>query len=367
ITFSTIIDSTSCKNASDGKIEFDGVTGGVTPYQFSIDNGASFQSDSVFSGLSAGSYDLIVKDDNGNDDSATVSVKEPNKVTFSTNIDSASCKDTCDGKIEFTSVSGGTSPYQYSKDNGASFQSGTTFSGLCDSTYNLIVKDDNGCDDSSTVEVKEPNELTFSTTIDSVSCFGGSDGQIDFSSVSGGTTPYQYSNDNGGSFQGSSTFSGLSAASYDLIVKDDNGCDDSATVSVEEPDSVSFTTSIDSVSCNGGNDGKITVSASGGTTPYQYSNDNGGSFQGSDIFNNLTAGNYDLIVKDDNGCDDSATVSVEEPNAISIDTGKTDASCNGVCDGKAEVTSVSGGTSPYSYSWDDPDFQTTDTADSLCE
>ncbi|MFB6305978.1 MAG: T9SS C-terminal target domain-containing protein, partial [Flavobacteriales bacterium] len=133
--------------------------GGATPYDYSIDNGSNFYQDSTsFPGQSAGSYDLIVKDDNGCDDSASITVEEPDTVDFTTDVDSTSGNGVCDGKIDFTSTSGGTSPYQYSKDNGSNFQSGSTFNGLCAGTYNLIVKDDNGCDDSATVTVEEPGE-----------------------------------------------------------------------------------------------------------------------------------------------------------------------------------------------------------------
>ncbi|MFB6306583.1 MAG: SprB repeat-containing protein, partial [Flavobacteriales bacterium] len=310
----------------------------------------------------------IVRDANGCDDTMTVTVNEPNPLTFDTSTTAASCNGVCDGQIDFTSTSGGTSPYDYSIDGGSNYYTdSTSFPNQCAGTYTLIVRDANGCDDTMTVTVNEPNQLNFNTSTDSATCFNTCDGQIDFTSTSGGTSPYDYSIDGGSNYYTDSTsFPGQCAGTYTVIVRDANNCDDTSTVTIEEPTDVSFTTNIDSVTCKDSCDGQITISASGGITPYQYSNNNGTSFQSSDIFDSLCAGSYDLIVRDDNGCDDSATVNVEEPNALSLSTSKNDATCKDVCDGDATVT-VSGGTSPYRYQWDDGDFQTTATADSLCD
>ncbi|MFB6307223.1 MAG: SprB repeat-containing protein, partial [Flavobacteriales bacterium] len=355
LVFNTSVDSASGNGICDGKIEFTSVSGGTTPYDYSIDNGGNFYRDStVYPDQCAGTYDLIVKDDNGCDDSATVTLGEPDELSFSTIVDSASCKGNSDGKIEFDNISGGVKPYQFSIDNGSSFQSDSVFNNLSAGTYNLILKDDNGNDDSATVTVEEPDTLDFTVSIDSASCNGVCDGEIDFTSTSGGTTPYEYSIDNGSSYQSNSTFSGECAGNYDLKVKDANNCEVDSTVSIKEPNALSFNTSTDSTSCNGVCDGKIEfTSTNGGTSPYDYSIDNGGNYHtDSTVFPDRCAGSYDLIVKDANGCDDSSTVNVEEPNALSFNTGTDSASCKGVCDGKIEFTSTSGGTSPYDYSID---------------
>ncbi|MFB6306473.1 MAG: SprB repeat-containing protein, partial [Flavobacteriales bacterium] len=326
LDFTLNIDSASCKGVCDGQIEFTSTSGGTTPYEYSIDNGTTYQSNATFSGECAGNYDLKVRDANSCEVDTNVNIDEPNKITFSASDDSVSCKDTCDGTIEFTSVSGGTTPYQYSIDNGANFQGSSTFNDQCKGTYELIVKDDNGCDDSGSVSIEEPSELSFTTSMDSVSCNGACDGKVEVTSVSGGTSPYQYSKDSGASFQGNTTFSNLCDSTYNILVKDDNGCEDTSSVTVEEPDTLTFTTTSDSVSCFGGSDGKITVSASGGTIPYSYSNDSGSTYQSSDIFSSLSADTFGVVVKDDNGCTDTNDVEVGEPDDLTITMNKNDAS-----------------------------------------
>ncbi|MFB6306472.1 MAG: SprB repeat-containing protein, partial [Flavobacteriales bacterium] len=370
LDFTVDIDSASCKGVCDGKIEFTSVSGGTSPYEYSIDNGSSFQNDSAFDSLCAGSYDLIVRDANGCEDSATVSVEEPGLVNFNVNTDSVSCNGNCDGAIKFTSMSGGTTPYEFSIDNGSSYKNDSDFTGLCDSTFNLIVKDKNGCDDSSTATVNEPDPLAYTTDLDSTTCNGKCDGKIEFTSVSGGTSPYDHSIDNGNNFFNDSTiFTGQCAGGYDLVVRDTNGCTKNISVTLDEPDPLSFNKNIDSASCADICDGKIEfTSTSGGTSPYEYSIDSGSSFQGNNTFTGLCDSTYDLILRDNNNCEDSAIATVNEPDTLNFTTDIDSASCAGVCDGKIDFTSLNGGTKPYEFSIDDgASYQNDSDYTGLCD
>ncbi|MFH1319544.1 MAG: C25 family cysteine peptidase [Bacteroidota bacterium] len=115
------------------------------------------------------------------------------------------------------------------------------------------------------------------------------------------------------------------------------------------------------VSCNGGNDGSATLTASGGTAPYSYLWSNGGT---GATENSLAAGTNDVAVADAGGCSATASITINEPTAISAITTANDAS-QGNCDGSASLT-ASGGNPPYTYLWDDTGGQTTTTADNLC-
>jgi hypothetical protein len=70
--------------------------------------------------------------------------------------------------------------------------------------------------------------ITFVATT-SNTCAGGSTGQIAVISITGGTAPYTYSKDGGANYQTNSTFTGLSAQTYQVVVKDNNGCTTGAT------------------------------------------------------------------------------------------------------------------------------------------
>lgn len=104
--------------------------------------------------------------------------------------------------------------------------------------------------------------------------------------------------------------------------------------------------------CNGETNGSITISASGGVGALSYSIDNGLSFQSSNIFQNLPAGPYSIIVRDQSGCQQiyvGNPVIITEPTAINQITSFTSASCANVADGSISIQ-ASGGTPPYSYS-----------------
>lgn len=120
--------------------------------------------------------------------------------------------------------------------------------------------------------------------------------------ATGGKEPYKFAI-NTGSFGTESVFSNLGGGSYTVRVKDKNGCESNMdvllTIPGEEPLSAT-TTSVDDTDCLG-NNGSISVTASGGTPPYEYRIGTG-SFGASSVFNGLAPGNYSLAIRDDAGC-----------------------------------------------------------------
>ncbi|MCZ2460240.1 MAG: HYR domain-containing protein, partial [Chitinophagales bacterium] len=107
------------------------------------------------------------------------------------------------------------------------------------------------------------------------------------------------------------------------------------------------------LSCATATDGTITVTASGGTGTLQYSSDNGTTWQSSNVFSNLGAGTYQIVVKDANNCmSTEQDVTITAPAAISVsDITHTDVSCFGGNNGSITLGTVSGGTPAYVYSW----------------
>ncbi|MCA1800342.1 MAG: SprB repeat-containing protein, partial [Actinobacteria bacterium] len=106
------------------------------------------------------------------------------------------------------------------------------------------------------------------------------------------------------------------------------------------------------VSCYNGNDGKLTVTASGGTGTLTYSINSGTTYQSSNVFTGLIAGNYTVIVKDANNCTKTTySVTISQPDVLSASAIQDNpVVCNGESNGAATVT-VTGGNGPYSYSW----------------
>ncbi|MDO9186006.1 MAG: T9SS type A sorting domain-containing protein [Bacteroidia bacterium] len=365
LTFTTTKVNVLCNNGSSGSITVN-ASGGTGVLQYSKNNGNTYQSSNVFTGLSAAGYQIVVKDANN---CVTVGqgiiITEPALLSFTKTSTNVLCKSGNSGTITVT-ASGGTPALQYSNDGGSTYQASNVFTGLTANAYQIVVKDVNNCITAAqSVIVTEPTLLSFTkTSIDAI-CKNGNSGSITVS-ASGGTGILQYSKDNGSTYQLSNAFTGLTASTYQIIVKDANNCVTAAqSVIITEPALLAFTTTPSNVLCYNGNSGSITVNASGGTGTLQYSKDNGSTYQSSNAFTGLTASTYQIVVKDANNCITASTnIILSEPQAsLSVLLSITDPICTNN-NGIAEVTS-SGGTAPYAYLWSTNNNSTTDTISSL--
>lgn len=340
----------TCGTNSDGAILLAAV-GGTGSLQYSI-NGTSWQTSGSFTGLAAGSYTVYVKDANNCQNTATVNISNAGAPTLVINsVTNVTCNGSSTGSIILSS-SGGTGTPQYSID-GTNYQTSGTFTNLAAGTYSVYVKDQAGCIDVKSVTIIQPNPLVFTTSTTPVSCYEGSNGSITISTVSGGTGTPVYSL-NGTNYQSSNVFNGLAAGTYTVYVRDVAQCIATASVTVVEPTAITLTTAIVNNTCNGGNNGTITVTANGGNGGYQYSL-NGVNFQPTPVFSNLFAGTYTVTVKDAKNCTATVSATVTQPSIISavITTGAT--AC-GNTNGTILVSASGGSGSGYQYSLDGVNF-----------
>ena len=335
--------------------------GGVPPYTYGWDDPGT-QTNAIATGLCAGTYNVLVTDNNGATDTDVIIITEP-ATALSSSIGSSNnvnCNGACDGDA-MASPSGGTAPYNYLWDDPGT-QTNALATGLCNATFKVIVTDNNGCMDSSNVVITQPTALVIGIASSTNNlCNGDCNGDATLS-IAGGTGPYSILWDDPGT-QTNVTATGLCAGSFDGIVTDANTCADTGTVVITQPSALtSSITASNNASCNGVCDGDATVTPAGGITPYNYT---WSTFppQTDSMATLLCAGSYDVEVQDDNGCIDSSSVVITEPTAIVITTASVDATC-GVSNGEASV-SAAGGVGPYTYVWDDPGTQTSDTATGL--
>ncbi len=335
LTANAVATPETCNEDDDGSIDLS-VSGGTTPYGYSWSNGATTED---ISGLSAGTYTVTVTDFNGCTTTASATVTEPDPLTATAVATPETCNEDDDGSIDL-SVSGGTTPYGYSWSNGATTED---ISGLSAGTYTVTVTDFNGCTTTASATVTEPDPLTATAVATPETCNEDDDGSIDLS-VSGGTTPYGYSWSNGATTE---DISGLSAGTYTVTVTDFNGCTTTASATVTEPDPLTATAVATPETCNEDDDGSIDLSVSGGTTPYGYSWSNGAT---TEDISGLSAGTYTVTVTDFNGCTTTASATVTEPDPLTANAVATPETCNEDDDGSIDL-SVSGGTTPYGYSW----------------
>jgi len=177
----------------------------------------------------------------------------------------------------------------------------------------------------------------------------------------GGTAPYSYSW-NTSPVQTTQTATNLSAGNYTVTVTDNNGCTGTQNVTINAvPNAPTVTITPTQPTCTVA--GSAIANPTGGTAPYSYSW-NTTPVQTTQTATNLSAGNYTVTVTDNNGCTGTQNVTINAaPSSPTVTTTTTDADCSGTL-GTA-TANVTGGTAPYSYSWNTSPVQTTQTATNL--
>ena len=312
VQFDLNISEVDCYGGSSGMIEFINVQNGAAPYDYSIDNGTNVQLNNVFNNLSSDNYTAFIEDDNGCSSSQQVFVNEPNPIEFSVDVTAISCFAADDGELNVNSTTGGTPGFQYSID-GTNYQGNALFDNLSAGNYTLFVQDQNGCTRDSSFTIIAPQPLSSTLIPAAVSCFGGSDGRIDFDNTTGGTPDYAFSINGGSNYFSDSIFNGLTAGFYEVEVVDEQGCQFLDTIQVTQPPVIQLDVDVYDVLCYGECNGSVSGVATGGTAPYTY------LWSGMDIdqvgnqVDSLCAGEYLFTVVDDNGCTAQQENVVDQP------------------------------------------------------
>ncbi len=323
------------------------VTGGTTPYQYSI-NGTVYQSSNFFTGLFAGVYNLTVKDATGCINATQVTITTSPAIFLTVIPTSAKCG--LNNGILSAFTSGGTPSFTYSI-NGNNFQVSNSFVNLAPGTYTLTVKDAIGCTKSATVTVGNSPPPIISATATASEC-GNVNGTITITG-SGGVGQLQYSID-GTTFQTNNIFTGLLAGLYSVSVRDVLGCIAVTTVNVAATGGPVVLTNATVSSCSI-NNGTITATVSGGTGPYLYSITNGFSYQASNVFTGLAPGVYVIYAMDINGCIGTSIIAVGTVSGPSLTLAFTAALCNA---NTGTITATgNGGAAPLQYSLDGITYQ----------
>jgi len=348
---------TPCYNSSNGSATIS-ASGGTTPYGYSWapSSGLTGATTTTAGAMSESSYTCTVTDHNGCISSSSITIGGPSAIRDSiSSITNVSCNGGNSGSAT-VGVKGGTSPYTYSWSS--SHGTNATASNLAAGSYTCTVTDHNSCVSTATVNITQPSQLRDSiSSSTNVLCYGSSTGSATVG-VKGGTSSYTYSWSPGGGTN--ATANNMAAGSYTVTVTDHNSCTTMATVTITQPTSA-VSASISSYSnapCNGEN-GTAAVTASGGTSPYTYSWSSG---YGTHSTASLPAGSYTVTVTDHNSCTTTANITIIQP-AVFQGTITTYNICGSGNTGAVSVQ-LTGGTTPYTYSWT-PNVSTTDSAGGL--
>nr|WP_222840241.1 T9SS type B sorting domain-containing protein [Flavihumibacter stibioxidans] len=295
LTITPTITNTTC-TGSTGAVEIN-VTGGTAPYTYEWNTGATTKD---LSNLATGTYTVTVTDANGCTATLDVPVATDDVTLTITELITAAICTAENGSIDL-SVEGGTAPYTYSWNTGSTDEDLTN---LAPGSYTVTITDANGCTAEKTIEVTQDIQtLTITPTVTNTTCTG-STGAVEIN-VTGGTAPYTYEWNTGATTK---DLSNLATGTYTVTVTDANGCTAQLNITVGQNISViDLNLSAPDITCDK-TTGTITVTAQNGTAPYSYSIDGGVTYQSSNLFNDLDAGNYTIHVKDANNCTAQADV-----------------------------------------------------------
>ena len=342
------------------------VSGGTGIKEFSLEGGA-FQTDSTFTNLPGGDYNVVIRDALGCMVPTMVTINSPAAIATDTIIISpVTCYGDTDGSIEIIG-SGGTAPYNYTLNPGAISNATGIFPNLLPGTYTVTIDDAQACPSYTTpgLDVVEPAPFLVDSVVPAdITCGGLSDGMVEIFAFCG-LPPYRYSADDGFSWDTSSVIRGLGPGNHVTVVRAVSGCLAwGDTVEMVDPPVLSLDTytATDITTCAGDSAGTISVSASGGTGSLEYSLDSV-NWQPNGDFVNLLAGIHITLVRDSKACVLAfPPLTIDEPPAI-IAIITTETSLNGQ-PGSISI-SASGGTGSLEYSIDGGGSFGTDTVFSV--
>ena len=335
----------SIYGGNDGEL-FTSIYGGSNNFLLNWSGPVGFNATtSNINNLITGTYFLTASDITSCSKTESFVVTQPSSLTA--NLDTVVnlvCNGICTGELKIT-ANGGDSVYTYFwyGPNGY-LSTNEDIDSLCAGTYKLELSDTT---DTVTLyfEVIEPTPVTIISIADTAICYNGNAQANAY--IYGGNYPYQTLWSNGST----NTTTILASGNHSISVSDSNGCITTKLITIHQQDSISISSTIDSISCYDVQDASVILDVTnGGTAPFQYSSDNGITFQNSNAFYNLGPGNNLYLVTDANGCSNYTSILLNTPSTLLSTISTNNATCFNLCDGTANIT-TSGGTSPYAYDW----------------
>ena len=358
------INNINCNGSGSGSITLN-VSGGSTNnyyYLWSTAGGSGLVAGQKNqSGITAGDYKVVVSDLNTCKDSVNVTLIQPQAISTQLVAKQITCSSPGFNNGAVTlNVAGGTGTYTYSWSNGFNTQN---ISGLVQALYKVRVTDSNNCIKRDSVQIINPPAITYSTNIPAhntfnISCFGLSDGSIQITPLTG-KPPYSFTWTGPNSYSSANpSLSGLIAGQYNMQITDSNLCAAAGTFTLTQPGKLSMTVATSSsdhgpfnLNCAGDSTGTINITPVNGVGTMNYLWSDGST---SKTRAKLKAGNYGIIISDQNNCAADSSIILKQPDSLKVSAYVREAFCPDSPDGEI-VLSVKGGVkvSDYTYHWSD--------------
>jgi ELWxxDGT repeat protein len=344
-----------CFGASEGTA-FVLADGGVPPYSYLWSNN---ETTDEISNLAAGTYSVTVTDANGCITIASCEVTQPTMLTATIVNNSTICSNNAT-----VTADAGTPGYTYLWSNGDTTDS---INNVPVGTYTVTVTDTNGCTTTASITLTVGEAFNPSASVTNVNCFGGSNGAITITNANG-TAPFTFSQDGGAFLTGTLPYSinNLSAGTFEIAVKDSNGCTGFVTKTIVQPALLTATIITVQSTCSGQSTGAISVATAGGSGALKYSWTGIGNYTSSQKnISGLAAGSYILTVTDNNGCISILNASVPTYDAIVVSAAVTNVLCRGSLTGAIDLTVSGGSGSGFAYSWSGNTISTSEDISNL--
>ncbi len=330
--------SASC-GLSNGLINL--IPGGVGfPFTYLWSNGVTVEDLGGPNAVAAGTYSVTVTNSWGCSASTSFTVNAVGGFGMTYTQVNTSCPGGVNGSINISLTGSPGAGMVYTWNTGATTQD---ISGIGSGTYTVSASDVNGCTANATITITSPPPIIPNFVVNNVSCAGGSNGNINMTTI-GGTAPYTFHWSNNSTTE---DINSLAAGIYVVTITDAVGCSVSPGIIITDGISINSSTTHIDVNCFGAATGSIDLSVTGGTVPYSYQWSNGATVE--DI-SNLFSGTYTVTVTDANGCTGTVSTTILQPTPINFSDVITNTSCGGALNGAIDIT-VSGGSAPYTFLW----------------
>ncbi len=360
---------------NDGSIT--ATTTGSSITEYSIDGGNTWSGVGNFTNLGAGTYTVAYRYTNGTcpviDTTLNLNAAGGFMVTSLAITDATACDDT-DGAVTITASGAGNLEYSI---DGTNWQASNVFSNLAPASYTLSMRfDDGSCESIVQIfEVDATHDLLLNNvTSSNVTSCSNTDGRIELFATS--AEPLEYSIDNGVTFQTSSIFDNLAGGTYTPVVRT-VGFNCSITGAIQTIDAPTQLV-VDDVFINhpincGVDDGSIQIQMAPGNGSIQYSIDNGATYSGTNLFQNLGAGTYNILIRKFDGSCVTAfannPVMIVAPTPPSAMASITEPTCD-MSDGSITISAMPNSNPnnlPIEYSLDGISYQSTNVFNGLPE
>ncbi|MFK8104353.1 MAG: CotH kinase family protein [Saprospiraceae bacterium] len=325
----------ACHDNSDGQISLN-VTGGTSGYTYLWNTNATT---SLVDNLAADNYTVTITDAANCSTVESFQLTAPVELSLMGEVNNNDCFGAESGSIA-VSVAGGTGAYTYLWSNAATT---SMIDALAEDTYTVTVTDAANCTYVESFEITTPSILAVEASIQTIICPGNADGQIALN-VTGGTNAYTYLWNTNAT---TSMIEELVADTYTVTITDAANCQRVESYEVTSTEMIAIAAMIDTILCNGANDGSISLEVTGGNNDYTYLWNTNAT---TALIDGLIADAYTVTITDGEGCEAISSFEITEAEVLAVEANTTNIACNGEENGAIELIPM-GGAGTYTYLW----------------